>query len=107
MQTILKNVQAVIASIEAGDLCDTGHYYCPCRQGDGSYRFPSGAVLHTDGRFVGPRRLVEQLGRIAPDYRPDPVPPTERYPQRADGGDPFGELAQRRCAQRVPPHCDR
>jgi len=47
------------------------------------------------------------LGRIAPDYRPDPVPPTERYPQRADGGDPFGELAQRRCAQRAPPHCDR
>jgi hypothetical protein len=85
MNAILQNVAAVFAAVDHGDLCDTGHYYCPWVERtydppDEIIHFPSGGVVHYNGDFAGPRRLYEELSRIPADYRPDPVNPLDRYP---------------------------
>jgi hypothetical protein len=91
MKTILANAEAVRAAVAAGDFCDCGHYYC-ARQEGGRVVWPSGAVLDAAGVFRGPARLLETLAAIPADYRPDPVAPCDRYPERGAGWE------ERRCA---------
>lgn len=95
MKAILKNATAVFAAVDHGDLCDTGHYYCPWveRTSDPIIHFPSGGVLHYDGNFAGPRRLYEELARIPADYRPGAVHPPDRYPKVSED-----EAVRRVCA---------
>ena len=94
MRANVANVAAVFAAIEAGDLCDTGHYYCPEPTGSG-YKFPSGAILRRDGAFAGPAALAAQLAAIPADYRPEPVAVCDRYPPLNNGRE-----QERRCYPR-------
>jgi hypothetical protein len=86
MKAKLSNIEAVLASIEAGEFCDCGHYYCPMPLPDG-YRFPSGARLWRDGRYAGPPRLFNILAAIPENYRPEPVASADRYPQPESNAD--------------------
>lgn len=94
MKKRLENYAAVKAAIEAGDFCDCGHYYCVRRLKDGSFLFPSGGLLTTDGTIRGPRNLLLQLEAIPADYRPKPIAPCDRYPSSSSSGD----KAKRICA---------
>jgi uncharacterized protein (TIGR02996 family) len=69
VRATMANIDAALAAIAAGDFCDSGHHYCPEPVADG-YRFPSGALLLRDGRYMGPRRLYDALAAIPTGYRP-------------------------------------
>lgn len=72
MRAVLHNLDAIRASIRAGEFCDPSdpeHKLCPMPN-YGGLRFPSGIVL-SDGTFDGARRLYERLAAIPEDYRPE------------------------------------
>ena len=73
MRAVLHNLDAIRASIRAGEFCDPSdpeHNFCPLTTPSGALNFPSGIVL-SNGSFDGAKRLYEHLATIPADYRPE------------------------------------